>query len=332
MKFLFLLGFLFIQFDSNALDYIATSKDACTPVDFRDVFQLKMRNQRHISWCYAHTAADLLQFTYQIPEQISAADIAINYNTRAGIPKFINFFKQIFSRRSRIAPQTGFIAIAIKKIQNEGSYCPESVFPSETWTKVSLVKNTSSEIELIDAIAQMWNIQKLIQSGAISSAEDLPWYLKFRNIDPNKFFELLKNNSKSKVLEKIRVTACEGNRKPFPRVPFLSHFNLSGMHSFQRVNASFDRGMPVSVDFFSGVFDNYDHYKNKIEDLHTVLLYGRKYDASKNECTYLMKNTEGENCDHYASPLDKQCEKGYLWFPERKMFDVMTSRLILERV
>jgi hypothetical protein len=317
------------QLSSNSLAYFATSEEACTPVDFRDSFPLTMRNQRGISWCFAHAASDYLQYTYQIPEQISAADVAINYYN-AGVPNVVNFFKRMFSHDARIAPpQTGFIAIAVKRIQKEG-YCPESIFPSETWTKVDTATSTQTEVTLVPAIEQMWALQAQVQNGQIANASLLPWFLQFHNVDQTIFFNLLKNSKKPKLLDALRITACQGSRKPFPNIPVQAHFDLKGPHFFEKMNASFNQRMPVTIDFFSSVFENYTHYRKTLDELHTVLIYGRKFDPATKECTYLMKDSHGSSCAAYAPEI--KCEAGYLWFPESKMNEMMFSRLILERL
>jgi hypothetical protein len=85
----------------------------------------------------------------------------------------------------------------------------------------------------------------------------------------------------------------------------------------------------MAIDFFSGIFDDYSHYKRKLDDLHTVHLYGRKFDPGTQECVYLMKNSYGEDCSRYDPRI--QCERGYLWFPENRLYPTLTSVLSMDR-
>jgi len=55
---------------------------------------------------YAHTAADYLQFYFKLPIQISAADIAVEYNERLW-PRILSWF------RREDVPQSGFIRAAL---------------------------------------------------------------------------------------------------------------------------------------------------------------------------------------------------------------------------
>ncbi|NDG83911.1 MAG: hypothetical protein EBX52_02610 [Proteobacteria bacterium] len=307
---------------------LSTSQSECTSVDLREDFPVKMRNQNGISWCYAHAAADLLQFTYRIPEQISAADIAINY-AESDASKVITFFKRIFSSSSRAEPpQTGFIRKAIKKTLPEG-YCPESFLPSDVWTRVDAKSGNRSKVAILDAILDSYQIQKKVRGGGIRNPDDLEHYYEFPHVNRDQFFDLARNSKKASFLYRLRGLACSGERKPYPGASLDLDFQLSGRRVFKRINSSLSRRSPVGLDFFSGIFEDYDHYKRKLDDLHTVLLYGRNFDAGLNECVYLMKNSYGEDCSRYDPKI--KCEKGYLWFPESRLYHSMVSILRIEK-
>ena len=98
---------------------------------------------------------------------------------------------------------------------------------------------------------------------------------------------------------------------------------------FQKMNQSFDRQNPVSIDFYSKILKGIDAPVNVLGSLHTVLLYGRKYDETQNQCHYLIKNSYGEGCNGYDARL--QCEKGYIWIPESTLFRSMTSQVIFKK-
>ena len=304
-----------------------TPESACTPVDLRSEFNLKIRNQRGISWCYAHAAADYLQYIYRLPEQVSAADIAIHY-AGSDISKIMTFFKRLFSRDARDKPpQTGFIVKAVKRAVEAG-YCPEWALPSEQWTKVH--SNGAREKKgLIESILEMYSLQGDVQSGKFPRPEDLPFAYEFEHIDRVTFHRILKNNSKAKLLSRIRSAACGPERKPYPLSPIKTRFTLKGRKVYQRINDQLSSRMPMAIDFFSGVLNDLDHAKRKIDDLHTVLLYGRKFDSDRKECVYLMKNSYGDDCSQYDSKI--KCEAGYLWFPESKLHPYLTSFFSITR-
>jgi hypothetical protein len=304
---------------------IPTSAQACTPVDFRNTFPMAIRNQGQLAWCFAHASADYLQYTYQIPEQISAADIAINYS-QSNLSKLIHFFQSIASKKSRETPaQTGIAKFAIEKIIPQG-YCPETNFPSDEWIK-TLPDQSQQKIEILAAILDVWQLQKQVQSGAFTAASDLPYFYSFPQINRQQFFEILQTSSHRHLLENLRVSACTSSRKPFPGNSFSAKFHFRSRHIFQEINSSFDQHQPVAIDFFNATYFNLDDFAKK--GLHTVLLYGRKYDPAIQQCVYLMKNSHGTDCTPYDPRL--HCEAGYLWFPEDALFHSMLSELSFQR-
>jgi hypothetical protein len=319
--------FFFQTVESKAAKYFPTAENECSALDLRDIKPLPIRDQRSISWCFAHSAADYLQYTFNLPEQVSAADIAINY-ADSDLSKTITFFKRIFSNEARTSPpQTGFIYEAVKKILPQG-YCPESILPSGKWTIINHENGMTSDMDVIDAIKEMYVIQKKIHSNPKATPSDVAWSPQLNHLDHTTFFEILKNSSRNSLLSSLRSNVCAGERKPFPSGVKLS-FKIRNRKVFRRINQKLDQTQPISIDFFSGIFEDYDHYKRKIDDLHTVLLYGRKFDPEKNECTYLMKNSYGTSCDRYDPKI--KCDGGYLWFPESALFHALTSDLSLQR-
>ncbi len=326
---LFSSSVLFLIASSSAFAYFPTSEKSCSPIDLRQIFPQKMRDQNDISWCYAFAAADYLQYTYQVPEQVSAADIAISY-TQSNISRFIYFFQRIFIKGAGSEPpQTGFVAEAVKRILPQG-YCPESVFPSEKWTKVDTATQARTTVPLLDALDDILEVQAKVASGRIKAPNELPFYPDLKNMNSDIFFNLIKTTKRNSLLNGIRNTVCSGSRKPYPLGPISADFNLKGKHVFEKMNANFDTQMPVVIDFFAGVLDDLDHFKKPISDLHTVMVEGRKFDSKSNECYYLIKNSHGEDCSEYDPKIE--CDKGYLWLSESKMYRSMISRLIIKRL
>jgi hypothetical protein len=321
-----LLMMTFTASTSFAAKYYSTPENECTTVDFRETLNLKMRNQNNVSWCFAHAASDYLQYAFNLEEQISAADVAINYS-QTSASRLIHFFKGIIAPNSRALPaQTGFIKLAVKKIIPQG-YCPESALPSDEWNRVESNNSVESKVEIKQSILDTFALQKKVKSGEINSASDLPWYFKFKNIDRDGFYDLLKHSKKTRLMLNLRAAACKNERKPFGSQKVGSDFQIRGKYVFKNMNATFNRKMPVTIDFFSDIFRNFDHPKNNLNDLHTVLVYGRKFDSVTGQCNYMLKDSYGEQCKKYDPKIP--CEGGYVWLPENKLFKAMTSQLII---
>ncbi len=312
----------------QAFAYYSTDESSCSSIDFRNTFPLATRNQEGLSWCFAHSAADYLQYTFQIPVQLSAADIAINYS-KSNWSRLVHFFTHLVDGSLRgQPPQTGIAQAAIKLILPQG-YCPESALPSDFWNRVDSATGEQKKEEILQSILDMYSLQKDIQAGIYSSPADLPFYFSFLHVSREDFFNLLQNSSHNKLLLKLRNQACSLERKPFPGNPISVNFKLRGRHVFQRMNDSFDRSMPVTVDFFASLLKDYESRAKDITSFHTVLLYGRKFDPATQQCTYLLKNSWGTECTRYDPRIE--CEHGYLWIAENKLFPNMTSQLIINR-
>ena len=318
-----------INFASSSLaaGYYPTPEEQCTSVDFRNTFPLKMRNQHDVSWCFAHATSDYLQYTFQINEQISAADVAINYS-QSNLDKLMHFFQSMGGKEGRELPaQTGFQKVAVKKILPQG-YCPESALPSDEWNRVDVTTGTQTKTEIKMAILETFDIQQDIKSGDIANPSQLSNYYTFKNIDRDQFYSILKNSKSSKLMENIRVAACKNDRRPFGQKISLD-YKFRGKNIFNSINASFNAGMPVTIDFFDDIFRHYDKPKIDINNLHTVLVYGRKFNQETQQCQYMIKDSYGEQCFRYDPKIE--CEKGYVWLPENKLFHTLASRLILHK-
>jgi hypothetical protein len=307
--------------------YLKTPISRCSPVDLREVFPQPVRNQGEISWCYANAAADYLQYLYRIPDQISAADIAIRY-AGTDASKVLTFFKRIFSRSARNSPpETGFIALAVRKSIPEG-WCPESHLPSHQWTRVETVSGKRESRDIMKSILEVYALHQGVRNGRFLSPADLPAYFEFPQIDQSSFFRMLKGSSQGGLLPAIRAHACRGKRTPYDGGA-RAEFKVTGKRIFQRFQAALDQREPISIDFFSAIFDKYEGFRRSVSDLHTVLIYGRRFNPETQECSYLMKNSYGTDCSRYDPGI--RCEGGYLWFPESKLFPSLTSSVRVRR-
>ncbi len=303
----------------NAQAYFATTAQECTRVDLRETFPLKIRNQGNIAWCYANAAADYLQYVYKLPEQISASDIAIQYNLR----KWPQFRKWI---TGGTVGETGFIRSAMRDALEAG-FCPERDFPSYRWNKVNLSgkdAGKTEKIEIIDAIDDLSKLQELVRAGIYKSSSDLPYRYDFAQLSADAFFQVLKGSKKSELLNALRLAACEKTRKSFPFEIASIAWIFKGPHAFEHLNAQLSRQMPATVDYFHGVLEDEDIFKLNVSELHTSVLFGRRFNTLTNECQYLIKNSEGRRCSSDYDPRN-DCEGGFLWVSERALYRAMVS-------
>ncbi|MBU6153033.1 MAG: hypothetical protein KGP28_01915 [Bdellovibrionales bacterium] len=312
--------FFFVFFASNA--QAIENPRACSYVDLRPRVALQMRNQGDISWCYAHVAADLLQFQSLVQEQISAADIAVQYN-RGLWPRFYRWIN------GTLVPETGFLSRALRQAGSSG-YCPEADFPSDFWTRVELTSQNAPKLEnrtLNFAIAEILDLQRRVKAGIFKSGSELPYFYQFPGVGPGEFFSILKAMPRHEVLEGLRQKACEGRRRPYPVGigSITMHFRGPGM--FERFHGELEEGRPLSIDYFYGVLENSSNIEKKIADLHTSMVLGQRFDSGSGECQYLVKNSYGDSCGSYDPKWE--CQGGYLWIGEAALRKAMVSYVFL---
>ena len=296
------------------------ANEDCTSVDFRTQFPLQIRNQKSLAWCFAHSSADNLQFAEKTPIQISAADIAINYG-KSSSSKIINLFQRWTNQSGENRPnEYGLAKFASQMIIDQG-YCPESSFPSEDWTRITSDGKTS-EVEIAKATKEIYALATAIENHKVQGPEQLPFFYQFKNIDSRLFYDILAKNEKNRILDEIRKAACDPDRIPFKNnIDVTMKITLNGM--LTKMNKSLSAGRSFSVDLYSQIFTNIDNNKNELTNLHTVMVYGRKYDVIRKQCLYLVRNSYSEDCTGYDPRL--RCNKGYLWFPGSVLRKNMTS-------
>ena len=291
-------------------------------MDLRAVLPMKVRDQGDINWCYAHTAADYLQFYEGIQEPISAADIAIHYNLHFW-PKIFRFFT------GDPVPETGFLRAAIWDAMGDG-YCPESRFPSDAWKKVyPSSSGRAAEWKRLNAsIADLFLLQDRIERGFYRSASELPFAYEFNGVSPDRFFAILRDVKQQGILNALRMEVCAGNRRPYPKDISAITMRLRSASASDRIHEALGAGMPLSVDYFYGVLEHADSYSHAISELHTSLLMGQRFDPGSGECQFLVKNSFGTSCSGYDPRWE--CQAGYLWVGESALHRAMISEVTIQ--
>ncbi len=291
--------------------YSASDKGSCTDLNLDTSSLGKVRNQGKISWCYAFTAADILQYTFGISDKISAADIATHYNTST-VGKVMDLFLNYGQPH-----ETGFNKIALIQGMKSG-YCSESSFPSEEWIKVSGGKE--EKILMPKAIEE---IKELYQMRKDLNLKNLPFYFKFNHIDKKTFLSILKSKNKIKhFFTELRNKACENDRLEFDkRLKVKMVFRNKNI--FKRIHSQLELGRIVGIDYDSRVLLNTQNQSIKISELHTSSIIGRRWNREKKSCEFLLRNSWGEGCQRYDESIE--CQEGNVWLGESSLFKNMTS-------
>lgn len=310
-----------------ALAYSPTSKEDCSPLDLRNYTLNDVRNQKEVAWCYAFTGADMLAHAFDESTRISAADIAIRYNeTKLGLFArwlSVNIINRKNPEYQRTAHQTGFNKIALDKTLGEG-WCPESVLPSEAWTKVMDGKEVSMPLDqAMIEISALHDIRGSLNTG------NLPYYYKFKNVDAKKFVELLQTKKVDQFYYGLRKVVCKDDRHPFPSDKKVK-MHIKNPKILNTISERLEAGELVGLDYDSRVYQEPSRRGFSFAELHTSSIVGRRWNSNKNTCEFLIRNSYGERCDNprYHSSLD--CEAGNVWFTEEAIYKNMTSIVFMK--
>jgi hypothetical protein len=310
--------------------FAATSQENCTPIDLRNDTLAEVRNQQDVSWCYAFTGADMLGHAFNVSEKISAADIAIGYNeTRVGL--FVRWLDLNLLKRknplTRLMPhQNGFNKVSLINAMKDGM-CPERIFPSESWTKVTRTENgeTQTQVPLAQAMLEISALHDIKNS---LTSENIPFYYSFKNIDAAGFVQLLQNKKIEKFYSSLREAVCRDDRRPF-EYNWKVRMVFKNPRIFSRISEQLEMGRLVGLDYDSRILKDASNRGFKLSELHTSPLVGRRWNNSEKTCEYLVRNSYGEDCSvRYDQSYD--CESGNVWLSESKIYTSMTSIVYMQ--
>lgn len=301
---------------SLSLSCLAQNEESsCKNIDLRNSVLGEVRNQGDVSWCYAFASADMLEFNYRPNVKISAADLALTYNqTSVG---------QIMSRVLKIGipHETGFTKITLQEAFKTG-VCPESVFPSEKWVKVSA--NKEEEIPLKKAFEEIKNLHS---KRDYLNIKNLPFYFKFKNVDKEKFLDVLKTSSLESFYFNLAKSACHQERLPLES-RHQPRMIIKNPSIFKTIDEILNLGQLVAIDYDYRVLENKDHDKISIDELHTTNIVARRWNSNSNTCEYLIRDSYGASCSDY-DPI-YECEQGNVWVDQKRIYKNMTSAVFLD--
>jgi hypothetical protein len=321
--------FLFIAFliPSLCFAFSKTKQQDCSSIDLKNEDMGATRNQKDVAWCYAFSAADMLGYHYHSSERISAADVAIAYN-ETDLGKLVrwlnvNIVDPKDAELKKIAHQTGFNKVALSHYMSQG-WCPERVFPSESWTKITNDKK-SQQVPLAQA---MLEISALHDIRTSLTAENLPYYYQFKNVNAETFISLLQTKALSNFYSSLRRQVCQNDRVEFSeKRPVRMIIRHQGI--FKHLSRQLELGNPVGLDYDSRILENSAHRGLKISELHTSVIVGRRWNTKANTCEFQIRNSWGQDCSkRYDSTYE--CNEGYIWLSESKIFPSMTSLVYIE--
>ena len=259
----------------------------------------------------------MLAHALNIHRPISAADIAISYNN-TGIARVMSF---LLGGKDDLPYQTGFNKISLNRVMKQG-VCSEDIFPSQKWIKVE--NGHQYEVPMPEAMKEIFGLFSFVKKY---SPARLPFYYQFKNVDEEKFAELIRLKNMRKFYSHLRLEVCRDDK-------YHLGANLSAKmifrHKsiFEEVAKILESGTLVGIDYDGTVLLDHLHQRPSIKELHTSVLVARRWNLNRNQCEYLIRNSHGPSCEKYDPYYS--CERGHIWVGESELFSNLTSLVFLE--
>jgi hypothetical protein len=303
------LWFLALAIPGLVHAYYPTAERECTNLNLQNETLGAVRNQGKISWCYAFTASDMLSHTFN-KEQISAADVALNYN------------ESLVGRiMTTVDPngnphETGFNKIALSKAMKDG-YCPELVFPSETWIKV--IDGKEEKIPMPEAMKEIAGLHKIRHT---LTSKNLPFHYQFKNIGRDEFLSLIQTKKLRNFYSNLRHEACRDDRVSFD-ARWKVKMAFKNKKVFSRISEQLESGRLIGLDYDARILESREHQGVKLSELHTSSIVGRRWNRERSTCEYLVRDSHGVQCSRYDPSYE--CSAGNVWLGESQIYGSLIS-------
>ena len=251
-----------------------------------------VRNQDSVGWCYAFATADIL--SDKTGRKISGAGVAVSYNDYWRWA--YNLFQEDCGEGK--AGWGGNETTAISILRGSRGLCLESEFPSED-------NGNGKILDRLTALERARRSQN--RDRIVACAQDV-----FPNIAQRDILDVLRTSSQQELVKNLSDRACV-HRVPMPSVTARNYRHLfnSADTLMSKIDAEITHGRLASMGYTASMLYNIDTVTR--DGGHSSVIVGRKWDARKNECVYLVRNSYGPGCRQYDRRLE--CTRGQIWVP-----------------
>jgi hypothetical protein len=330
------MGFLVFLYLGLFSSHGAMAAASCDEVDLRGPDLRQARNQGDAKWCYAYAAADLL--SYKMKEEVSAADVALNY-TAGILGKIGRYFGD-----SEVDYEGGTIASALNATRKKG-ICREDDFHSDDVGIAKMDANGDVDIQiqhvnqtirdLEQGMAQGQMIREILNKEDITQTDCKDLSRQTSVAAARRLFPLLSmqdsiltilDAQRWDIVRKFQEKSCEH------RVPVKSDWKTvsSGCNSpiCESVYGRFHHGdlldeMDQQLNKKNLVGISYELGKMSpwVSGYHASTIAGRKPNPNGGECLYLIRDNAGATslCDRYWQNKFSCDQPGYVWVPRSSL-------------
>jgi len=330
-------------------------RNSCSSVTLFEVApQIDINRARNqpMGWCYAYSAADL--FSIKLGKPISAVAIASNYYRNIPKAERLREYRSAGPEDSFLGYEGGVNRGVLNAALLDGRVCTEAsvssefeVFRPDSMSRSEL-RDRSQRVnqEYIDSVLDLegyhsvlkhWNREKSrgrqlkdtdcsqgVQPSEVRRVADR----LFPGINIDGLMEIASRVSRDEFYSEVVKRSCEPVLIPkqwrvYEWEPEVLHSEPRGEDAAEITLTVIDQQLkkrnPVMIGISSETLTVPESgYRGKtFRDIdHSVLVVGREWMESTQECYYQLKNSWGLSCKDYPSAL---CKDGVLWVREKDM-------------
>jgi hypothetical protein len=262
-----------------------------------------VRFQNDKSWCFAFAAADLLTYRFRNElkgERVSAVYTALTYTRRFAVDAY--------------SDTGGMARFAITAAYRRG-FCPQSL--EDEALRRGPLGSLDQKLRSLRALKTMYDrgdkrgleqrLAQLAKSNSIVTA-----------VPRQELMRVLRQSSRRSFPIQFADLLCGGNRyKPTSRISVESMVKwVSGTKKMlAAIDDQLTAGNIVAIGYYSAFLLLGNSAPRT--DRHVSVVVGRRWNAKRTRCEYLIRNSFGPECLGYADDYRtaENCQAGHIWVP-----------------
>jgi hypothetical protein len=244
-------------------------------------------------------------------ERVSAVYTALTYNRKFAFDPY--------------SDAGGLARFAITAAYRKG-FCPQSL--EDEFLRRGPLGSLNEKLQTLRALKAMYDSKDML--GLNRKLDELAKTNSIVAAVPRQeLMRVLRQSSRRSFPIQFADLLCGNNRyKPTTRINVKSMIKwVSGTTKMLRtIDEQLTAGNIVGIAYYSAflLFGN----EAPQTDQHLSVLVGRRWNAGRTRCEYLIRNSFGPDClgyaDHYRTP--ENCQSGHIWVPrsvlERNLYAV----------
>lgn len=299
----------------------------CEPYDLRETMVGSerplpiQREQGASGWCYAMVLSDLL--SYQLQVTVSSADIALHHLNSHFSEHWQRYQSAAVGSEAQTFPfGGGRLSVALEDLKSRG-VCLEQDFASHLQNKRENQAVTKSDRlpASADSDVTLKGLSRFFSDEHTSNVAHLLQSVK----DPHFFFAL------NQIAAQPRCTPHQLNQIKQMNLKLQMDEKISSVdqdHFHQRLDNSLSRYKMLAIAYSPEVLKSTTAIKFNETGSHLSSIVGRRYNAKKTRCEYLIRNSEG-SCQDYAQGYE--CKNNHVWVPRQKIQSATSHFMFLSK-